>query len=146
MRVLMTLLPHFGHFNSSIVIIIVSENNVVYSYCKYLRVIVCLCYCVFMKNNTGFVDKVLGSFKDTGCEFSKRCQDCTFKDCILSLPYKKKQMILKADTILSVIESHNKGLDCYAINRKFKLPVTTIKHWVYKKDSILNSLNQYVIL
>ena len=94
----------------------------------------------------GFVDKILGHYEDTGCKYSKRCQDCPFKDCIDSLPYKKQQLLLRADTIMDVWTEYDNGLNYWDLKRKFKIPAMTIRRWVVDKDSILNSLNQYVIL
>jgi hypothetical protein len=100
---------------------------------------------IAFKSRNGFYDSDLGYYEDTGCEYSAKCVSvCPFKDCIISLPYRKKMMIVNGKTIKEVYRYYDMGLGTNLLSKMYNSKIDTIQHWVRNRSNILNTLERYI--
>ncbi len=88
---------------------------------------------------------------DTGCQeatfklgHQSRCLECPFANCIHSLKYREKQLILNAETVSNVITCFDAGMSVQQIRGWFQdIPSRRINNWIKNRSSIQKKLSTY---
>lgn len=98
-----------------------------------------------------FSDIVLGNFKvDSYCKEAEHytgssglCTDCPFRDCIYSLNYGDKQLILQSDIIKQVYQDYDRSNNIKQTAQQTGLDYHTVRRWLANRSSIESKLELY---